>query len=194
MSTDARFVLLIDGRAGCGKTTLAEGLALTYDADVVHMDDLTPGWFGLREASEELVRMLESGRARRYDWVAKSRTDEIAIDSNRSLIVEGCGSLTPRSVALATHTLWIECDDELRRERAIGRDGEMFAQFWEEWSEQELEHLRVNQPQLLANSRYRSERSESEHDKLLECSKLLSLSQVVAQTSEHCSKPAPEAN
>lgn len=194
MSGDSRFVLLIDGRAGCGKTSLAGALARTYDADVVHMDDLTPGWFGLREASDELVRMLETGRARRYDWISQSRTDDIAIDSNRSLIVEGCGSLTPRTLSLATHTLWIECDDDLRRERAIGRDGAMFAQFWDAWSEQELEHLRVNQPQLLANSRFRSERSESEHDKLLKCSKLLSLSQVVAPTSGHFSKPASETN
>lgn len=188
MSIHEPFVLLIDGRAGSGKTTLAAGLALRHSATVVHMDDLTPGWYGLSAATDQLVRMLETGTAQRYDWVTQAPAEQILVDRSQSLIVEGCGSITERTLALATRSLWIDCDDALRQQRALARDGEMFAEYWNEWAEQEETHMHVNQPEKLASFRYRGDSLESEQDKLAECSKLLFSSQEVEATSEHYSK------
>lgn len=183
------FVLLIDGRAGSGKTTLASALALRHSAAVVHMDDLTPGWQGLSAATDQLVRMLETGTAQRYDWVAQAPAEQLVVDLSQPLIVEGCGSITQRTLSLATHSLWIDCDDALRQQRALARDGEMFAEFWNVWAEQEEVHILSNQPDKLANSRFRGDSPESEQDKLAKCSKSLFLSQEVEATSEHYSKP-----
>ena len=44
---DGRLVC-VDGPAGSGKTTLAAGIAARTGAPVLHMDDLYPGWSGLR--------------------------------------------------------------------------------------------------------------------------------------------------
>lgn len=187
-------VLLIDGRAGCGKTTLANALAQQHAAQLVHMDDLTPGWSGLGAASAQLVRLLETGTAQRYNWVTQQHGELLSIDVSQPVIVEGCGSITAESMRFATHALWIECDAELRFERAIARDGSLFAPFWREWAEQEEIHIQQNRPHDLAQVHYRSERAESEQDKLLRCSQLLFSSQVAAATSEQFSKPAREAN
>ena len=57
-----RVVLLIDGRSGSGKTTLARRLVDAWPVDrlgpvqLVHLDDVYPGWHGLEEAS----RVVES--------------------------------------------------------------------------------------------------------------------------------------
>jgi hypothetical protein len=54
-SAALRPVVLLDGRSGTGKTTLAGVLAGRLGAQLVHLDDLYPGWDGLRAASEAVV-------------------------------------------------------------------------------------------------------------------------------------------
>src|SRR5690606_26299343 len=72
-------VVLVDGPAGSGKTTLAgrlEEAAETHEVGcaVVHMDDLYAGWEGLRAGGEALTTLLhalaagEPASYRRYDW------------------------------------------------------------------------------------------------------------------------------
>src|SRR3546814_12089505 len=48
-------LLCIDGPAGSGKTTLAEGISDAFPGSslVIHMDDLYLGWSGLDARSEE---------------------------------------------------------------------------------------------------------------------------------------------
>jgi len=51
-------VVLIDGPAGAGKSTLADGLARNWPGAIpptlVRMDDIYPGWEGLAAGSEFL--------------------------------------------------------------------------------------------------------------------------------------------
>src|SRR6478672_10427407 len=68
-------LVAIDGPSGAGKTTLAARVAAALAAPTVHMDDLYPGWDGLRAATTRLhqwvVEPLQSGRParyRRWDW------------------------------------------------------------------------------------------------------------------------------
>ena len=42
-------LLLIDGRTGSGKTTLATPLSASLAAPIVHLEYLYPGWDGLRD-------------------------------------------------------------------------------------------------------------------------------------------------
>lgn len=173
MTNQKPLLLLLDGRAGSGKTTLAEGLGDMIDAQIVHMDDLTPGWEGLQAASIQLERLLDGGQVERYDWVQGRSDGVITVDRSRSLIVEGCGSLTLGTKRFATHSIWVEADDALRRERALTRDGAMFAEHWDTWAEQELAHQEINTPRLLADAVLRVDRADTQHDKLAECYALL---------------------
>jgi hypothetical protein len=152
-------VLLIDGRSGSGKTTLAADIAERVfqlgesAARVVHMDDLYPGWHGLRAGSvyvvEQILAPLAAGRTARWqlwNWARgeRGRTGEAGngwreFSGGTPLIVEGCGSISRRSIELAGLSLWLEADREVRRARWVERDGDRFAEHWGPWAAQEDE-------------------------------------------------------
>lgn len=48
-------------------------------------------------------------------------------------------------------SMWVECPGELRRIRALDRDGEMFAPHWETWAAQEDRHLASERPLSLVD-------------------------------------------
>lgn len=161
MSAETPAVTLIDGHSGSGKTLLARNLADQIECDtgvrpqIIGMDELYPGWDGLAAGSASLPGVLRSAAYVRYDWVRGAFGDQIAIDPTVPLIVEGCGSLTTDSLAAArergdVRTVWIECPEPLRRERALARDGEMFIPHWEDWAEQERAHFAAARPKELA--------------------------------------------
>lgn len=149
-------IWLIDGRSGAGKTRLAGILGAELGAHVVHLDDCYPGWDGLAAGADyALHRILEplaAGRAarwQRWDWAANRRAEWHTLDAGTSLVVEGCGSVTPATRALADHAIWIECDEATRRARALARDGE--DSWWDGWRRQEDRHIAAHDPARLAD-------------------------------------------
>jgi uridine kinase len=155
-------VVLIDGRSGAGKTTFAARLAAAAGRDVVRLalDDVYPGWDGLRAGADaviaDVLAPLRAGRPgawTAWDWAAESPGDAHTVPAGSRLIVEGAGILTPVSAALADATVWIDAPDEVRRRRALARDGQTYAPHWERWARQEDDHLRRHRPQSLATLR-----------------------------------------
>lgn len=155
-SGTSRPVLLIDGGAGSGKTTLAEALGRAWPGplQVVSMDAFYPGWDGLAAASElvatQLLRPDEPGY-RRWDWGRSRPAEWVPLDPTAPLVIEGCGALTPASRALADLGVWCELDEAERHRRAIARDGALFAAHWDDWEAQEAEHWRRHRPRELAD-------------------------------------------
>ena len=148
-----RLVVLIDGRSGTGKTTLGDALAAELDAQIVHLDDVYPGWDGLRAASEAVVTDVlgpASGHTR-WDWSTSQPAGWTAVDPERPIVIEGCGALSRASAPLASLRVWLEADDALRRRRAIERDGEVFAKEWERWAAQEEAFIATEDPVSLAD-------------------------------------------
>jgi uridine kinase len=132
----------VDGPAGSGKTTLADGLAdaLEPAAVVVHLDDLYAGWTmtgAVARLAAGVLRPLAQGRAggyHRYDWAA-GRFDPVpvAVPVPEVLVVEGCGS-SPRALdRWATLRIWVEAPPELRTARGLERDGPHLAGEWSRW-------------------------------------------------------------
>jgi len=152
-------VVLIDGHAGSGKSMIAQALReeifkTTLDAPtLIHMDDLYPGWEGLRAGSLYLIReILEPlSRSQRatwqvWDWERSSRgrPGEAGNGFRESaggniVIVEGCGSLSKRAKELAALGIWIDADAERRAIRLKDRDGDRFAVEMALWATQETE-------------------------------------------------------
>ena len=143
--------LLIDGRSGSGKTELANAIHELTGAQLVHMDQLYPGWSGLEAGSLAVRRLLETGRWRAWDWASSSPGEWHEVDLDRPLIIEGCGALSRANRALADYGVWVGLDDVTRKERAFARDGEMFAPHWDDWAAQEWEFISRELPIALAD-------------------------------------------
>ncbi len=155
VETDTRPVLLIDGGAGSGKTTLAEALAAAWPggtpAQVVGLDELYPGWDGLAAGSASVPGVITGTGFRTWDWAAGRPGAWRTLDASAPLIVEGCGALTPASRPLTGLALWLEVDPATRRHRALARDGALFAAHWDDWAAQEAVHWLADHPRDLAD-------------------------------------------
>ena len=152
-ASGARPVVLIDGRSGAGKTTLARELAPLLGAELVSLDDLYPGWHGLAAGSaavhETVLRDPEPGW-RRWDWAAGEYAEWHPVDETRPIVIEGCGALSRANRALATFGIWVELSAAVRRRRALEREPD-FAPHWREWAAQEREHAAREHPRTLAD-------------------------------------------
>lgn len=154
-------VVLIDGRSGAGKTSLARavvsGWPLHGRVQSVALDALYPGWDGLAEGAEIAREQILVPHARglvgvwqRWDWDAERPAEAHAVDPALPLIVEGSGVLTPRSAGLADVRVWVDAPEASRRQRALARDGDTFRPHWERWARQEQQHLDRHAPHRLA--------------------------------------------
>lgn len=145
-------VILIDGRSGVGKSELATRLAaIVPGAQLIRLDDLYPGWDGLRAASRAVPLILRTFRWRAWDWDADAPGELHALDPSRPVIVEGVGALTRASRALTSAAIWLETDDGERKRRALDRDGDTFAPHWDRWAAQEERFIADENPRALAD-------------------------------------------
>lgn len=157
---------LLDGPSGAGKTTLSAHIEKNWNSEVtlqiVHMDDLYPGWDGLVEGSRIVSRMLEERAAgqdtqwQKYSWARAKLTDWHSVDAHLPLLIEGCGASPQGSQKHSQVRLWLDADTELRRERALSRTGENFAEHWSDWDAQFTEYVRIHNPQSIATLHVRS--------------------------------------
>lgn len=137
-------VVAIDGPSGSGKSTLADAVASDLDCPIMRLDLLYPGWGGLVEGvrllhDQVLVPLSQGRRAhyRAWDWSAGGWGAERHLDPAPILIVEGCGSSTGAAGEFAAVRVWLDAPSDLRRMRALARDGETYAPWWETWAAQE---------------------------------------------------------
>lgn len=151
---------LIDGPSGSGKTTLASEIAKHWNSavklQVVHMDDLYPGWDGLAAGTETASAMLneraegQDTHWQRYDWNAEAFQEWHSVDAREPLLIEGCGSMFSGSETLSQVRIWLDAETELRRHRALSRVGENFEEHWTQWDAQFENFLSVHNPRALA--------------------------------------------
>ncbi|WP_017793437.1 nucleoside/nucleotide kinase family protein [Leucobacter salsicius] len=168
-------VLIIDGRSGSGKTSLARQATVAarlaeLDPQVLHVEDLYPGWDGLAAGSRALASVLERREYRRYDWIAGEFGERVTIGPELPLIIEGCGALTAEALGAAQRfagpaarvlTLWLECPVPERQARALARDGETYAPHWQRWADQEDALYARTRPWLIAERIIASDSGET---------------------------------
>jgi uridine kinase len=155
-------IILIDGRAGSGKSTFAEKLQQQLFRDgesaprVIHMDNIFEGWDGLALGSDYMVRFILQPLARQetaswqdWSWVKNQRSSWREFSGGTPLIVEGCGSLTERSKEHADISIWLEASEETRRKRWIQRERHL--EKFDFWAAQELDFYAREKSQSLAD-------------------------------------------
>lgn len=164
-------IVAIDGRAASGKTTLAKLVSEAYFTSnrsilrIVHMDDLYPGWEGLRAGStylySEILLPLESGKPanwQSWNWETGGRGNPSEpgngwrqFTPGVPLVVEGCGSISRLTRDLIDFGIWLEAPLETRKSRWTDREGALTAEYWGVWQSQEDEFYQVEQSASMAD-------------------------------------------
>jgi hypothetical protein len=148
-------VVALDGPSGAGKTRLALALAARVPgAAVVHLDDLYPGWDGLDAAVPLLAEQVLVPLAGTspiavptWDWERDepgARRTLTALGPPRPavVLVEGAGAGARPVAPHLAGLIWVEAADDVRRRRALARDGDSYAPHWLRWARQETAHFR----------------------------------------------------
>jgi uridine kinase len=150
-------LVVVDGPAGSGKTTVAAALAAALDdAPVVHADELYEGWtvvegcadrtdaFGslAERVSGWLLDAWEQGRPGEHpvwDWTRdRWATSPRSVPAASVVVLEGVGmaaaSLRNRAVA----AIWVEHPDPAERlRRVLARDGAALEEQMRRWQDEE---------------------------------------------------------
>ncbi|WP_258066603.1 aminodeoxychorismate synthase component I [Arthrobacter sp. GMC3] len=141
-------IIAVDGRSGAGKTTVALELAALlrrhHTVSLFHLEDIYPGWDGLADGVERYVstvleplRLGQPATWTAWDWAAKhdgaSRTTAVS----DVVLVEGVGAAHSSAMPLVDVVIWVEAPTPQRKRRALDRDGETYAPFWDRWAAQE---------------------------------------------------------
>ena len=163
-------IVLIDGRAGSGKSLFATRLSDSFFKEnhqaprIVRLDELYPGWHGLVDGSvylrEKILEPIAEGKVASWqvwDWDASSRgaphetgNGHREFSGGTPLIVEGCGALSKAASELAHYAIWIDADTKVRRKRFSERDGGRYDEFWGVWAAQEDEFYEREQSKGIA--------------------------------------------
>lgn len=137
-------IVAIDGRSGAGKTSLGRELSVAWDAVLVSMDSIYRSWDGLAEAVplllDHVLRPLSDGEPAHvptWDWRHERPGPSLPLGLPPRLIIEGCGATVGEAGEYAGTRVWLDLDAATRKERALRRDGEIFARQWDRWAAQE---------------------------------------------------------
>jgi uridine kinase len=126
-------LIIIDGPAGSGKTTLAKSLSrLLENCPIIHMDEIYEGWENALspktfiDLTDWVINpLLESKPIEfiKYDWYLEKRIEKVVINLPKFLIIEGVGSSSFDISKYACLKLWIEVRKQTGINRVLTRDG-----------------------------------------------------------------------
>ena len=157
-------LVLIDGPAGAGKTTLAKKLEIQFQAPVIHLEFLYNGWDDaltdtLTNNLLELCNSLKVGKNHLlpiYDWQQKSYRSSTIISPSPKLIIEGVGAGQRAIREFASALIWVDADPKVALERVMNRDGYNYPDEIFRWKIREAAHFEVEQTAKFADFHYRT--------------------------------------
>ena len=140
-------IVVIDGPAGSGKTTLAKSLSgLLENCPIIHMDEIYEGWENALspKTSQDLVEWIinplledKSIEYIKYDWHLEQRIEKVVINNPQVMIIEGVGASVSEISKHACLKLWIEVNEETGINRVLTRDGLQIQEQMKKWQSQE---------------------------------------------------------
>ena len=147
-------IVVIDGPAGSGKTTLAKSLSgLLENCPIIHMDEIYEGWENALspKTSQDLVEWIinplledKSIEYLKYDWHLEQRIEKVVINNSKVMIIEGVGASVSEISKHACLKLWIEVNEETGINRVLTRDGLQIQEQMKKWQSQEFKFFIEN--------------------------------------------------
>ena len=144
-------IILIDGPAGSGKTTLSNKLSAELNCQVVHLDDHYNGWdealsSDLTKVLLHIVESFVNGRASvvpTYNWHLAKFEGNKEISAAETLIIEGVGSGQRQIRPFASKLYWVETEPEIGLARVLERDGAEYEERIKAWQMREIGRAHV---------------------------------------------------
>jgi len=142
-------IILIDGPAGSGKTTLAQKLSAELNCQVVHLDDHYNGWdeaLGpeLTTTLKTIVQNFSNGLVAKvptFNWQNSAFDGVKEIQPGDTLIIEGVGSGQSQIRPFSSQLYWIETEPEIGLARVLQRDGAEYEERIKLWQVREAKHF-----------------------------------------------------
>ena len=152
-------IILIDGPAGSGKTTLSNKLSAELNCQVVHLDDHYNGWdealsSDLTKVLLHIVESFVNGRASvvpTYNWHLAKFEGNKEISAAETLIIEGVGSGQRQIRPFASKLYWVETEPEIGLARVLERDGAEYEERIKAWQMREANHFQVERTREFAD-------------------------------------------
>lgn len=128
LSNTSKPLILIDGKGGSGKTSLAVKLLDILKANLVSTDDVCwcsdpIHWDG--EMLDGIIHPWLDGKNVTYKpsgWDKNNRLGFIEVDSSKALIIEGNGACRKTLREVASYSIWVDTEPDIARMRVIQRD------------------------------------------------------------------------
>jgi hypothetical protein len=154
-----RPVVLVEGRGGAGKSTIAERLAGLLGGTVVHTDTIAWnhsrfGWADL--VTNNVIAPWRRGTAIDYrppGWASDGHPGSVKVPADsRALLVEGVGAGRAALAAHADLVVWVQSDRAEARRRGLARDIEQGRpptdadRVWDDWMMEEEPFLAADRP------------------------------------------------
>ena len=148
-------LVVLDGRSGTGKSTIAQAIADRVECAIVVGDDFYAGgnddaWYGC-SASEKADRVIDWQRMRvqvlepllanqpaywhpldfepEVGWVGW-KDEIIKLEPAPVILLDGAYSARPELADLIDLAILVEVDDAMRRQRLLAREGQAFMERW----------------------------------------------------------------
>ena len=152
-----KFIILIDGYAGSGKTTLSKILSEELNATLIHVDDFylpiekrNSDWFETPAGNIDFSRLNDeviipfkkketliinkfNPRKQELEHLGK-------LNYNPKLIIEGSYSMHPEIKLDGTYKIFMKCNDIKQKERLIVREKDNYINFKNTWIVKELNY------------------------------------------------------
>jgi len=158
---DRQIVVLIDGPAGAGKTTLATEIKKNFESvNVVHMDDLYDGWHSplnpdlYSRIQKQIIEPHLNQKVSEYavyDWVLQEFSNHQVLPVKKILVVEGVGAAGAELRNSADLIVFIEVPSEIGLNRVLSRDGDNLFTKMQAWQVMEFEYFQAEKTKKAAD-------------------------------------------
>ena len=156
-------IILIDGPAGSGKTTLSLKLQREFEANldcqVIHLDDHYNGWDeALGSELTDTLNLVVSNfllglptELKTFNWHQSRFEGSKQIAPGDVLIIEGVGAGQSAVRARATSLYWVETESDLALKRVLDRDGQEYEERIRTWQMREAKHFKEERTREFAD-------------------------------------------